>query len=84
MINIRDKDYLLAFGIYLKDVRLRMGFTQKQLALDSDISISQISRIERGLVNVSICTLQVISQALEQPLSDMLQDFDNLEFKIVD
>ena len=61
-----------------------MGLTQKQLALDSDISISQVSRIERGLVNVTICSLQVISQALEVPISELLQDFNNLEYDIID
>ena len=42
-------------------VRREKGFTQKQIANNADIEISQISRTERGIINPTICTLKEIA-----------------------
>ena len=49
--------------------------TQVELAVACDNYAEQIGRIERGQLNVSICTLKVIAKALNVKLS-VLVDVD--------
>jgi transcriptional regulator with XRE-family HTH domain len=60
-----ERDYLLAFGNNLKSIRKSKGFTQADLANDLDIEISQISRIERGIINTTIWNSYRIAQVLQ-------------------
>ena len=55
-------------GIYC--ISVRSGFTQEQLANELGIEISQISRIERGVINTSVTTLYSISKVLNVDLSE--------------
>jgi predicted transcriptional regulator len=43
---------------------MEQGFTQEKLAYTSDISLSQIARIETGKINPTLCTLIIISRTL--------------------
>jgi len=45
-------------------MRKQQGFTQEQLANDLGIEISQISRIERGIINTSIGSIDKIAKVL--------------------
>ncbi len=67
---------LINFGKKLRFVRLAKGFTQEQLANELGIEISQISRIERGIINTSITTLYSISKILNITISELFV-FDN-------
>ena len=67
---------LVNFGKKLRLVRLAKGFTQEQLANELGIEISQISRIERGIINTSVTTLYEISKVLEVAVSELFV-FDN-------
>ncbi len=64
MINVKDVVYLKQFGNNLRKLRLEHNLSQEDLAYAADISISQISRIERGKINPTICTLKTIATAL--------------------
>lgn len=67
----RDKKVLLKeFGANLRKLRLNKGFTQEQLANELGVEISQISRIERGVINTSVTTLYAISKILEVNTDD--------------
>jgi len=46
--------------------------TQKEVALACDIEISQVSRIERGLVNPTLNTLMVLNAASKCSFSELL------------
>ncbi len=72
MNNIRDKKLLIAFGTHLKKTRIDKGFTQKQLANEMDVEISQISRIERGIGNPTLSTLSRLSEILGIKLPQLL------------
>jgi transcriptional regulator with XRE-family HTH domain len=63
----RNEKYLKAFGQNLRNIRKSKGITQESLAFDSGLNISQIARIERGVVNPTICTILLISNALGEP-----------------
>lgn len=68
MKKSKDKQFLIKLGLNLKSVRLRANFTQEQLANEIGVEISQISRIERGLIATSVVTFYDISIALNIPL----------------
>lgn len=68
MKKSNDKQFLIKLGLNLKSVRLRANFTQEQLANEIGVEISQISRIERGLIATSVVTFYDISIALNIPL----------------
>ena len=67
---------LLNFGRKLRLTRLAKGFTQEQLANELGVEISQISRIERGVINTSVTTLYTISKVLDIEISELFI-FDN-------
>ena len=66
-----DKIFLKEFGKKLKKLRKEKGFSQAQLAFESNIEISQISRIERGLINTTIANAKHLSKILEIDLKEM-------------
>jgi len=66
-----EKEFLIAFGQNLKKIRKEKGFTQEQLAIDLDIEISQISRIERGVINTSVGNVNAIARVLRVEYSDL-------------
>ncbi|BDB56566.1 hypothetical protein SHINM13_08620 [Flavobacterium ammonificans] len=68
MKKSKDKQFLIKLGMNLKSLRLRANFTQEQLANEIGVEISQISRIERGLIATSVVTFYDISIALNIPL----------------
>lgn len=72
MINIKNKDYIKAFGKNIQKLRKEARLTQEELANDSDIPLSQIGRIERGEVNTTISTLYVIAKALDVEPKELL------------
>ncbi len=65
-----DKNFLVMFGENLAKIRKSRGFTQAELANDTEMEISQISRIERGLLNTSIINLYQISKSLNIDISE--------------
>lgn len=73
--KIRNKSFISAFGVNLRETRLAKGISQEDLAYSADIPINQIGRIERGEVNTTISTILAISRALKIPHRDLL-DFD--------
>lgn len=71
-MNFRDEKWLLEFGKNLKKVREEVGFTQEKLAYESELSLSQIARIETGKVNPTLCTIIVIAKTLSVEPSYLL------------
>lgn len=58
-------DYV-AIGRKIKNKRKNKGLTQERIAEQLDISISFVSRIERGAVKVSLETLVKIANCLDE------------------
>lgn len=71
MDNQDKKSILITFGANLRQLRLAKGFTQEQLANELGVEISQISRIERGVINTSVTTLYSISKVLNVDISEL-------------
>lgn len=65
MEYLRDDDFLIAFGNKLRTIRKEKGYTQEKLAFELGVEVSQISRLERGILNTSISNAYLIAQKLE-------------------
>jgi transcriptional regulator with XRE-family HTH domain len=69
---VKDKSEILKlFGKNLRNIRVSKGFTQEQLANELGLEISQISRIERGVINTSIYTLYQISTLMKIDINEL-------------
>ena len=60
----RDILGISTFGNRLRDIRKSKGYSQEELANKADLELSQISRIERGVINTSLSQIFQISKAL--------------------
>lgn len=60
------------FGENLKQLRILKNFTQEDLANISGIDRAQISRIERGTINVTLETIIKLKNALEVDFSKLI------------
>lgn len=69
-----DSIQLKKIGSRLQELRLQKNLTQKELAFIVDVEISQITRIERGIINTSVLNLMKIVDALEISMSDFFRD----------
>lgn len=73
VINKRNEKYLKAFGENLRKVRKEKHMTMMQLAYEADVEYSQIAKIERGLINTTISTVQALAEALNVSSADLFQ-----------
>lgn len=61
----RYKQEIQAFGIKLKAIRRKKGFSQLDLEIESGINRTEISRIENGLKNIEFATIVKLAEALQ-------------------
>jgi transcriptional regulator with XRE-family HTH domain len=68
------------FGRNLRRARRLKDVSQEELALRADLSRTYVSEVERGVRNVSIDNMGLLSQALGVPLRDLVDPalFKNL------
>jgi len=73
--HFRKDEELKLIGENIRKFRLSKNLTQLELALlCNDKDWSQISRMERGLVNFSISYLLLVSEVLEVSPKDLLPE----------
>lgn len=68
-MQIEKSETLVKFGKRFKYLRVINNYTQAELAMELGIEISQISRIERGLINTSVFMVYQVAQVLNIPPS---------------
>ena len=56
---------MAAFGANLRKLRKANKLTMKELAFEADIELSQVHRIEKGLINPTLTTILVLADALK-------------------
>ena len=66
-----NERYCKAFGRQVRKIRLEKNLSMRELALQADMEYSQLSKIERGVINTTISTVYALSQALEIPVVDL-------------
>jgi transcriptional regulator with XRE-family HTH domain len=67
-----NSEFIRKLGNRIREVRLEKGVSMKNLAYSCNIEYSQISRIERGLINTSVNNIYLISEVLEVDPKDLL------------
>ena len=67
----KDTKFLILLGKRIKKLRKEKKISQAQLSFEADVQISQISRIERGLINTSVLSLNNIAKTLEVNLKEL-------------
>lgn len=72
MKSDKNSEYLQSFGRNLRRLRENRNLSQEALAFEAELSISQISRIERGIVNTSLSHIVSIANALGVEPKDLL------------
>jgi transcriptional regulator with XRE-family HTH domain len=65
-----------ALAELLKRLREEREITQEQLAFDAGITVSALSRIERGLNSPGWTTVQSLADALEISLGELVADLE--------
>jgi|HubBroStandDraft_6_1064221.scaffolds.fasta_scaffold323521_3 transcriptional regulator with XRE-family HTH domain len=71
MNNTRDEIRLKEFGEHFRRIRKSKKLSQKALAFEADIEVSQISRIENGNINTTVTTILLLAQAMDVPASKL-------------
>ena len=79
MLNHERKGALMAIGEIIRDEIIRRDMSQVALAEMAGVHRSQIKRIEKGAVNITIGTLLPILNVLEMGFSiDRLPDDESM------
>lgn len=64
------------FGNLLRDLRRKKGFTQQELAIDSDLDRTYISKLERGERMPTILTVFKIAGVLGVSPSSIMRELE--------
>ncbi len=73
MKHTRHSEGIKSFGVRLREVRKEKGISQENLAFKADLELSQISRIERGIINTSLSQILTIAEALEIDVKELFE-----------
>ena len=71
MKYLRNEEAIKKLGNRIKEVRLSKNISQENLAYEAEMEYSQISRIERGIINTSISHVFAIAKALKVEPSEL-------------
>ncbi len=75
MENKNTKSFLKAFGKHLALKRQEKGISQEALSFEAGLDVMTISRIERGILNVSVGNAYKIAAVLNIHYKDLF-DFE--------
>ncbi len=64
LVKFRDKNTIEQFANHFKKTRISLSITQEQLSNKTDISLSQIARIETARLNPTLCTIVELAKGL--------------------
>ena len=67
------KDIYVKVGAAIRDERKKKGMSQEAFAFKCGLHRTYIGSVERGERNVSLKNLQIISQALDVTLSELIK-----------
>jgi transcriptional regulator with XRE-family HTH domain len=69
----KNEAFLKALAVHCRKTRVRKGYSQERMALESDnLSLSNIRRLERGDSDVRATVLLRYAEILEIPLPRLL------------
>ena len=68
-----DKEILKQFCRNVKAERVRLGYSQDTLAEKMSVNREYISRIERGMQNMSLARITILANYLETNINNLLR-----------
>jgi len=74
MVEIDESKMKKLFGLRVREVRKRHGYSQEKLALACDLDRTYIGGIERGERNIGLLNIYRIAHALEVDAGSLLDD----------
>ena len=77
---INKNEFLILFGKETEKHRIKQNLSYRQLAQRCDIDHSNISKIEKGEINITLSTILELSKGLKinpKELFNFKIDFDN-------
>lgn len=69
--RLKNEELLKSFGKRVREVRTEKGLTIEKLAELSELTYSHISRIEFGMLNISISTAEAVAKGLGMTLHEL-------------
>jgi transcriptional regulator with XRE-family HTH domain len=66
----------IAFGEYVKDLRIECGKSQMEFAFDTTLDRTYISLLERGYSTPTLLALDVLARGLNRSMSDLIAGFE--------
>lgn len=73
-----DLDLVAAFGLVVRRARINKGLSQEALAAKAGLDRTYVSSLERGRRNPTLTTQERIASALQQRLSDLVRQAEEL------
>ncbi|MBX4918358.1 helix-turn-helix transcriptional regulator [Rhizobium bangladeshense] len=70
-------DVRQTIGWNLRRLRVAKGLSQERLALAAEIDRSYVGRVERGVENVTVSTLEALAGVLQVHVSALFQQVDD-------
>lgn len=67
------------YAVVIKLMRLRVGMTQEELALEIEMKPTEISHLESGRRNPTLRTMKRLAEGLGVPCSQMVEMAERLE-----
>jgi transcriptional regulator with XRE-family HTH domain len=67
-----SQEYLKKFGANIKSMRKARGLSLRKLAALCNIDHSDIARMEKGKINITILTLRELARTFEVPPKKLL------------
>jgi transcriptional regulator with XRE-family HTH domain len=74
----RNSEPMQLIGARIRQLRLRAGISQEQLANDADMARSYMTEVEAGRRNISVVLICEIARVLQVPPSQLLR-FDRVK-----
>ena len=79
--EIHKSIILKNLGFNIKSIRLKKGIRQNEIAYRCNFDKSSFNNIEHGKRNITILTLCKISDALDEPLENLLKGISEITEK---
>jgi transcriptional regulator with XRE-family HTH domain len=61
-------------GHRIRTLRVKNNMAMEELALESGMDYSQLSRIERGKINTSVYQVYILARVLNVPIDSIFKD----------
>lgn len=77
----KKKEVSILVGNRIRNIRQKKGLTMEQLSYEVGIEYTQLSRIERGIINTSVFQLFMISRALKVDFEEIICGLNSIDFQ---